>query len=73
MKALVAGWFSFKHMGATAGDLLARDLVCDWLKFVNYSYDVAIAPPFKGGVDWQKVSPEEYTHVIFVCGPFGNG
>ena len=23
MRALVAGWFSFEHMGATAGDLLA--------------------------------------------------
>jgi hypothetical protein len=25
---LVAGWFSFEQMGATAGDLLARDVAC---------------------------------------------
>ena len=31
MRALVAGWFSFEEMGATAGDLLARDVVCGWL------------------------------------------
>ena len=32
MKTLVAGWFSFEQMGASAGDLLARDLVCEWLE-----------------------------------------
>ena len=32
MKCLVAGWFSFEQMGATAGDLLAKDLVCSWVE-----------------------------------------
>jgi hypothetical protein len=31
-KTLVAGWFSFEDMGASAGDLMARDLACDGLK-----------------------------------------
>jgi hypothetical protein len=31
MKILVAGWFSFEGMGATAGNLLSKDIVCDWL------------------------------------------
>ncbi len=73
MKVLVAGWFSFEQMGATAGDLFARDLLCEWLEQADIMHDVAAAAPFTGGVDWQRVIPEEYTHVVFVCGPFGNG
>jgi hypothetical protein len=73
VKTLVAGWFSFEGMGATAGDLLARDVACSWLKRGGYAYDVAQTAPFSGGVDWRAVDPEAYTHVLFVCGPFGNG
>lgn len=73
MKVLVAGWFSFEEMGATAGDLLARDLVCEWLEEAGRAYDVAVAPPFTGGVDWQAVEPTDYSELVFVCGPFGNG
>jgi hypothetical protein len=25
------------------------------------------------GVDWRFVDPQSYSHVVFVCGPFGNG
>jgi hypothetical protein len=70
---LVAGWFSFSQMGATAGDLLTRDLVCGWLEAAGRPYDVAVAPPFTGGVDWQTLDPARYSAVVFVCGPFGNG
>jgi hypothetical protein len=73
MKTLVAGWFSFEQMGATAGDIFARDLVCEWLERAGHSYDIALAPPFEGGVDWRSVEPKNYSHVVFVCGPFGNG
>ena len=73
MKTLVAGWFSFEEMGATAGDLHCRDLACRWLERAGHTYDVALASPFQGGVDWQAVDPQSYTHVLFVCGPFGNG
>ena len=73
MKVLVAGWFSFPEMGATAGDLLTRDVVCGWLDEAGRSYDVASAEPFRGGVDWQVVDPNRYSDVVFVCGPFGNG
>jgi hypothetical protein len=73
MRTLVAGWFSFERMGATAGDLLARDLVCEWLGRAGYVYDVALAAPFSGGIDWHSVDPKSYSHVVFVCGPFGNG
>jgi hypothetical protein len=73
VKTLVAGWFSFEGMGATAGDLLARDLACEWLREAGRSVEVAHAPPFSGGVDWRSVDPAGYPEVVFVCGPFGNG
>ena len=71
MKALVTGWFSFEEMGATAGDLMSRDVVCVWLARAGVAYDVALARPFTGGVDWATVPPDAYSHLIFVCGPFG--
>lgn len=73
MKCLVAGWFSFEQMGATAGDLIARDVLCARLRRAGIPYDVALAHPFAGGVDWRTVCPEAYSDVVFVCGPLGNG
>jgi hypothetical protein len=72
-KTLVTGWFSFEEMGATAGDLIARDLVCEWLATTGRRFDVAVAPPFTGGIDWRTADPAHYGEVVFVCGPFGNG
>ena len=73
MRTLVAGWFSFEGMGATAGDLLSRDLACEWLRCAGHDVDVAHAAPFPGGVDWREVPPDGYASVVFVCGPMGNG
>ena len=73
MSILIAGWFSFEDMGATAGDLLSRDLVCDWLKQAGLDYKVAVAPPFQDGVDWRTLDANSVDAVIFICGPFGNG
>lgn len=28
----MTGWFSSEQMGASAGDLLARDVACEWLR-----------------------------------------
>jgi hypothetical protein len=67
------GWFSFEGMGATAGDILARDVVGQWIARTGIPTDVALAPPFVGGVDWRVVSPADYAAIVFVCGPFGNG
>lgn len=69
-KALVAGYFSLDHGGATAGDLFTKDIVCDWLRDAQVSYDVAFAPFFGTGVDWRSVDVSEYSHVVFCCGPF---
>src|SRR5690554_694194 len=73
MKVLIAGWFSFSGGHATAGDLIARDLICEWLDAVSIPYEVALAAPFVGGVDWRSVDPDAFTHVLFVCGPFEQG
>jgi hypothetical protein len=75
MKALVAGWFSFRGMGTTAGDLMVRDVACDWLEEARYDFDVAVAAPFTHarGVDWRAAAPGDYECVLFVCGPIGNG
>ena len=73
MKVLLAGWFSFDGMGATAGDLIVRDKVAAWLTEAGIDFDVALAPPFEGGVDWRLVDPGQYSHAVFACGPFGNG
>jgi hypothetical protein len=72
-KTLVAGWFSFERGHTTAGDLLAGDLACEWLEGAGCYYDVALAPPFHGGVDWRSVDPQSYSNVVFVCGPFEKG
>jgi glycosyltransferase involved in cell wall biosynthesis len=71
-KALVIGWFSFEGMPATAGDLLARDLICAWLSRAEREFDVALSPAFGGGVDWKRIEPSAYSEVLFVCGPFVN-
>ena len=67
MKALVAGWFSFQGMGATAGDLMARDVACDWLDAAGYAYDVAVVPPFTHprGVDWRGAAPTTTPRALF--------
>lgn len=72
MRTLVTGWFSYEMYGATAGDLMARDVACEWLRDAGHEYDIAMAPPFTGGVDWRTVDPARYTHLLFVCGPFGD-
>jgi hypothetical protein len=73
MNVLIAGWFSFEGMGATVGDLLCRDLVAKWLRNAKIPHVVANAAPFPGGVDWKTLNAGDVTHVVFVCGPFGNG
>ena len=70
MKILVCGWFSFEKCNVTAGDVMARDLACEWLEQAGYEYDVALIERFTGGVDWRSVDPASYSHVVFVCGPF---
>ena len=71
----IAGWFSFEQMGTTAGDLIACDLVSEWLKAYHISHDISLIHQFSNrkSVRWEDADASNYTHVIFVCGPFGNG
>lgn len=75
MRVLIAGWFSFDDMGATAGDMIARDIVCQWLKEADIYADVADSTkfPYEGGINWRQCNADDYTDLLFVCGPFGNG
>ena len=70
MKTLVAGWFSFTGMNVTAGDVLARDVACDWLRSAGVPFDVANAAPSGPPLDWRTLDPAAYDQVLFVCGPF---
>ncbi|HWB72482.1 MAG TPA: polysaccharide pyruvyl transferase family protein [Egibacteraceae bacterium] len=69
MRALVTGWFSFLHGEATAGDLLAKDVACRWLRSAGMEFDVALSPVFGAGVDVEQADPAAYSHLLFVCGP----
>ena len=71
MRVLVAGWFSLERGGATAGDLLARDVACEWLAERGVPFDVAEERALGPGVDWFRVAPERYSHLLFVGGPVG--
>jgi hypothetical protein len=71
MRVLVAGWFSIENGGATAGDVLVRDAVCEWLQARDIPHEVALERALGPGVDWFRVSPARYTHLVFVCGPVG--
>jgi Polysaccharide pyruvyl transferase len=72
-RALAAGLFSFPTQGGTAGDLIACDVACRWLREAGLEYDVAFAPPFSGGRDWRELDPRDYSDVVWICGPLGRG
>jgi hypothetical protein len=69
-RALVAGWFSYPDGHATAGDLLASDVLCEWLTDLRIDHVVATAPPFTDGPSLSSLSPDDFTHAFFVCGPW---
>ena len=71
-RVLVMGAFSLEKGRATAGDLMAREVVCDWLRAAGQEFDVALELPFQHGVNWRKVDPKLYTDFLYVCGPFAD-
>ncbi len=69
-RAIVAGWFSYEQSDYTAGDLLARDVACQWLRDAGLDVVVAMVGGRDGGVELESVDPAAFTHAVFVCGPF---
>lgn len=69
-RILLTGWSSFVHGEATAGDLQAMTTVAGWLTAAGVAHDVALSPAFgDAGVDIERVDPDAYTDVVFICGP----
>ena len=48
---------------------MAAEAVCCWLEEANVPYRAAFSPAFPDGVRLDEVRPEDYSHLIFVCGP----
>lgn len=69
-RALIAGWFSFPGCNATAGDVMACDVLSRWLGEAGLPHDVARCESIGPALDWQRLDPDRYTHLFFVCGPF---
>jgi hypothetical protein len=68
-RVLVAGWFALAEGEASAGALLARDVVARWLRDAGVDVEVAAAAELGDGVDLEEVDPSRYSHLLFVCGP----
>ncbi|MGH2905087.1 MAG: polysaccharide pyruvyl transferase family protein [Solirubrobacteraceae bacterium] len=51
--------------------MLVRDVIRGWLDQSAIPYDVAQERSLGPGVDWIRVSPARYTHLVFACGPVG--
>ncbi|MFE9440059.1 polysaccharide pyruvyl transferase family protein [Streptomyces sp. NPDC006602] len=69
-RVVLTGWFSFRDGEATAGDVLALRRVEDVLERAEIPYDVVWSPGFRpGALHLAGVRPEEYSHLVFVCGP----
>ena len=73
-RTLVVGWFSFELMGATAGDIISKDVLCGWLRRLGAEHDVMMwAPQRANELRPSEIDPLEYANVVFVCGPIGDG
>jgi Polysaccharide pyruvyl transferase len=73
-RTLVVGWFSFELMGTTAGDAIAKDIACSWLRKHGITPQVAVTSPVAPDeIRTDDVVPKDYRVLIFVCGPIGDG
>ncbi|MFE9246499.1 polysaccharide pyruvyl transferase family protein [Nocardiopsis sp. NPDC006938] len=66
----MAGWFSFLHGEATAGDVGAAEAVGAALRSAGIGHDVAWSPVFRpGGLSLNEAERRDYSALVFVCGP----
>jgi hypothetical protein len=69
-RVLIVGWPSFLHGEATAGDVLAMETARATLSDAGFGCDLAWSPVFRpGGRTLEDSPPEDYTHLVFACGP----
>ena len=69
-RVLIVGWPSFLHGEATAGDVLAMEAARSVLSHAGFRCDLAWSPVFRpGGRTLEDSPPEDYTHLVFTCGP----
>ncbi|MEV6641566.1 polysaccharide pyruvyl transferase family protein [Amycolatopsis sp. NPDC051371] len=70
MRVLLTGWAGFLHGEATAGDVLSLRAAGAALTAAGIDHHVAWSPRFRPGArHLPGAPPEDYTHVVFVCGP----
>ncbi|MFE3460762.1 polysaccharide pyruvyl transferase family protein [Nocardiopsis aegyptia] len=70
IRVVLAGWFSFRHGEATAGDVGAAEAVSAALGGHGIAHDVVWSPHFRSrGPTLEEVDPAAYSHLVFVCGP----
>jgi hypothetical protein len=70
MRVLLTGWAGFLHGEATAGDVLSLRAVGAALADAGIGHDVAWSPVFRpDALHLSHAPPEDYTHVVFACGP----
>jgi hypothetical protein len=70
MRVLLTGWASFLHGEATAGDVLSLRAAGAALAAAGIDHHVAWSPGFRPGARHLcDAPPEDYTHVVFACGP----
>jgi len=71
-RALIAGWFSWADCNATAGDVMACEVLSRWLDEAGLEHDIARSATIGPALDWKTLDPVQYTHLVFVCGPFND-
>lgn len=70
MRVLLTGWAGFLHGEATAGDVLSLRAVEAALTAAGIGHDIAWSPAFRPGrLHLPDAHPDDYTHVVFACGP----
>ena len=69
-RVLIVGWPSFLHGEATAGDVLAMEAARRALSAAGLRCDLAWSPVLRpGDRTLEDSTPEDYTHLVFTCGP----
>ncbi|WP_328504023.1 polysaccharide pyruvyl transferase family protein [Streptomyces sp. NBC_00457] len=69
-RILLTGWFGFLDGEATAGDVLALYRMRELLEGAGLDHDIGWSPGFRpAGPHLAQARPEDYSHLVFVCGP----